>query len=135
MSYLNHLTHKRYLTHKTDISYLLKDKIPSMYTVYNKLSAFSVMATELFRINPATKIIFQGCSSTETHASLDVQNVSQQRIIVKVRTTSPHKFTVSPHTTLVEPKASVTLNIILLPFVTRPGRTGSKTDKFLIQVC
>ena len=51
-----------------------------------------------------------------------------------MKTTSPHKFKVEPHIFVLTENGTKKLSFTLLPFVSRPGRTGRKTDKFLIQV-
>ena len=89
---------------------------------------------EIFRCSPAKTLVFEGYSTSETRATVFVKNLVNLSILIKVRTTAPHKFSVVPHTTIVKPRATVPLRMILHPYVTRPGRTGTKSDKFLIQV-
>ena len=88
----------------------------------------------MFQCYPPIKVVFEGHSTTETRAIVYVKSLVKVPLLVKVRTTTPHKFSVLPHTTILEPDTTIPLKIVLHPFVTRPGRTGTKADKFLIQV-
>ena len=88
----------------------------------------------MFHCSPSDRVVFEGHSTTETRATVLVKSMVRLPMLVKVRTTTPHKFHVVPHTTLVRPGTTVPITIILHPFVSRPGRTGIKPDKFLIQV-
>ena len=111
------------------ISQLIKAQTPVVE------SESILMATEeIFQCSPSTTLVFEGHSSSETRATVNVKNLVNLSILIKVRTTSPHKFNVVPHITIVKPGTTVPLRIILHPFVTRPGRTGTNLDKFLIQV-
>ena len=100
----------------------------------NLLFQIFPLNSTMFSCSPPDRIVFEGHSTTETRATVLVKSLVRLPMLVKVRTTTPHKFSVVPHTTLVRPGTTVPIRIILHPFVSRPGRTGTKTDKFLLQV-
>ncbi|XP_053672555.1 motile sperm domain-containing protein 2-like [Anopheles nili] len=67
---------------------------------------------EMLRINPQNIITFSKAGN-DFVGSVEITNVDSKDVSYKVKTTAPDKFRVRPSTGVLQPSASVTINVIL----------------------
>lgn len=83
---------------------------------------------EQLHITPAESLEFVVMDfQKETLDIINLKNITEQVITYKVKTTAPEKYRVRPSTGLIQPGASVDVNVYL-----PPGMHSTNRDKFLI---
>ncbi|KAH8247998.1 hypothetical protein KR032_009733 [Drosophila birchii] len=87
--------------------------------------------TDLLTLEPREAIVFEGPFNRSVCKSLKIGNPSKnQKVIFKLKTTSPRSFFVRPNIGIVEPDSKVNVDVFMQPIVPDGGQ---KQDKFLIQ--
>ncbi|KAH8246240.1 hypothetical protein KR038_006599 [Drosophila bunnanda] len=86
---------------------------------------------DMLTLEPRETLVFEGPFNRSVCKSLTIGNPSKnQKVIFKLKTTSPRTFFVRPNIGIVGPDSKVTVDIFMQP--TAPG-AGHKQHKFLVQ--
>ncbi|KAG7249695.1 hypothetical protein CRUP_031438, partial [Coryphaenoides rupestris] len=63
--------------------------------------------------------------------NLKLKNPSDRRVCFKVKTTAPRRYCVRPNSGVIEPRATVTISVMLQPFDYDPNEKSK--HKFMVQ--
>jgi len=82
-------------------------------------------------LEPSTELRFKGPFTEIVVSDLKLTNPSQQKVCFKVKTTAPKRYCVRPNSGIIDPGASVTVAVMLQPFVFDPNEKNK--HKFMVQ--
>jgi len=85
---------------------------------------------QLLKVSPGKAIEFPPVLFVSQTAHITLENVTSSSVGFKIKTTAPKNYLVRPSTGVVEPHASLKVQIILQPLKTEPE---SGVDRFSIQ--
>jgi len=82
-------------------------------------------------LEPSTELRFKGPFTEIVVSDLKLTNPSQQKVCFKVKTTAPKRYCVRPNSGIIDPGSSVTVAVMLQPFVFDPNEKNK--HKFMVQ--
>ncbi|ESO94993.1 hypothetical protein LOTGIDRAFT_232132 [Lottia gigantea] len=87
---------------------------------------------QVLLLEPPTELRFKGPFTDVISADLKLTNPSDKRVCFKVKTTAPKRYCVRPNSGILEPKASITVAVMLQPFEYDATEKSNK-HKFMVQ--
>jgi len=88
-------------------------------------------AEQVLVLEPSNELRFKGPFTEIVVSDLKLTNPSDQRVCFKVKTTAPKRYCVRPNSGIIDPGASVTVAVMLQPFVFDPNEKNK--HKFMVQ--
>jgi len=88
-------------------------------------------AEQVLALEPSTELRFKGPFTEIVVSDLKLTNPSEQRVCFKVKTTAPKRYCVRPNSGIIDSGASVTVAVMLQPFVFDPNEKNK--HKFMVQ--
>ncbi|XP_050399222.1 vesicle-associated membrane protein/synaptobrevin-binding protein isoform X1 [Patella vulgata] len=87
---------------------------------------------QVLQLEPSTELRFRGPFTDVISADLKLTNPSDKRVCFKVKTTAPKRYCVRPNSGVLEPKAHITVAVMLQPFEYDATEKSNK-HKFMVQ--
>jgi vesicle-associated membrane protein-associated protein A len=86
---------------------------------------------QILILDPPIELKFKGPFKEVVTTELHLSNPSDQKVAFKVKTTAPKRYCVRPNSGIIEPKAKVTVAVMLQPFDYDPNEKNK--HKFMVQ--
>lgn len=86
---------------------------------------------DLLRVEPSTELKFVGPFTAVVQKVLTLENVTNDLVSFKVKTTAPKRYCVRPNCGIIAPSTTVTVDVLLQPFVYDAG--DKNKHKFMVQ--
>ncbi|XP_022668376.1 vesicle-associated membrane protein/synaptobrevin-binding protein-like isoform X2 [Varroa jacobsoni] len=86
---------------------------------------------QILLLEPKTELRFKGPFTEVSTALLHLSNPSEKRVCFKVKTTAPKRYCVRPNCGVIDPKQTVTVQVMLQPFEYDPNERNK--HKFMVQ--
>lgn len=86
---------------------------------------------QVLALDPPGELRFRGPFTDVVTSDLKLTNPSEKRVCFKVKTTAPKRYCVRPNSGIIEPGSTVTVAVMLQPFVYDPHERNK--HKFMVQ--
>jgi len=85
----------------------------------------------LLTISPDAHLTFKGPFNEVVTSILTLQNITNEKVCFKVKTTAPRRYCVRPNSGLIDPGQTMEVSIMLQPFQYDPNERNN--HKFMVQ--
>jgi len=85
----------------------------------------------LLTISPDAHLTFKGPFNEVVTSILTLQNITNEKVCFKVKTTAPRRYCVRPNSGMIDPGQTMEVSIMLQPFTYDPNERNN--HKFMVQ--